>query len=70
MNRQNVSSTDISSIGYDSVASVLEIEFNSGGIYQYSSVSENIYENLMRASSHGTYFHGFIKDKYSCRKIV
>lgn len=69
MHRKIVSSSDIESIGYDSTSRVLEIEFHSGGVYQYSSVPENVYENLMRASSHGKYFHEFVKDLYVCKKI-
>ena len=35
MIRQPVSSSNIRSIGYDSMSSTLEIEFHSGGVYQY-----------------------------------
>jgi hypothetical protein len=64
MTRQQVSSSDLRSVGYDPIQSVLEIEFNSGGIYQYFNVPENVYHGLMTASSHGRYFHAHIKDHY------
>lgn len=64
MLRQNVSSTDLKSIGYDNGSSILEIEFNSGGIYQYFNVPEIIYNELMSAGSHGKYFHENILNKF------
>ncbi len=69
MQRQNVSSSDIASIGYDQNLFILEIEFLSGGIYQYINVPSSIFQGIMSASSHGVYFHQYIKDKYSCNKI-
>jgi hypothetical protein len=67
MNRQNVTSSDIRSIGYEN--GVLEIEFIFGGIYQYPGVPLETYKQLMSASSHGTYFHAHIKDKYPAIRI-
>lgn len=68
MNRISVSSSDLSSVGYDQNQQILEIEFNGGGVYQYSNVPEAEYNGLMNASSHGKYFHQHIKDRYSYRK--
>ena len=70
MNRMPVSSSDLRSVGYDSSSSILEIEFNSGGIYQYFNVPITVYYGLMAASSHGTYFHKFIKDIYRFSRIA
>jgi hypothetical protein len=64
MNRIQVSSSNISSIGYDSLTFVLEIEFTSGGIYQYIGVPQAVYSSLMAANSHGSYFAAHIKDVY------
>lgn len=69
MNRQHVSSSNIRSIGYDSKFQTLEIEFHSGGIYQYFNVPESVYNALMSAQSHGSYFHRHIKDEYQWTKI-
>ncbi len=54
MNRQFVQSSDLQSIGYDQNTNVLEVEFKSGGIYQYFKVPESIYVGLVNASSKGT----------------
>ncbi len=69
MIRQPVSSTNIRSIGYDSESQTLEIEFRSGGIYQYIKVPESLYNALLSASSIGSFFHRYIKDKFQWRKI-
>jgi hypothetical protein len=69
MQRINVSSSNISSIGYEPESQVLEIEFHDGSIYQYDGVPQSVYEGLMNASSHGQYLHQHIKDRYPHRKI-
>ena len=61
MERVPVSSSNLASIGYDHSTAVLEIEFNHGGVYQYVGVPSEIYEGLMNAGSHGTYFDQFVK---------
>jgi hypothetical protein len=69
MIRKSVISSDIRSIGYDDETRILEIEFHSGGIYQYYSVPRVVYEGLMNASSHGKYFHAHIKSVFSYQRI-
>lgn len=69
MKRVPVNSSNLRSVGYNSSSRVLEIEFHSGGIYQYFDVPESIYEGLMAAESHGKYFHNCIKDKYLYKRI-
>ncbi|MCC4766197.1 KTSC domain-containing protein [Methanosarcina sp. DH1] len=69
MERTEVSSSNIESIGYDESKKVLEIEFKKGNIYQYQGVPDNIFQNLLHASSHGKYFNAHIKDRYPTIKI-
>jgi len=69
MNRQPVSSSDLRSVGYDPAAQVLEIEFHSGGVYQYTGVPASAHTALMQAGSKGSYFHAHIKDRYPTHKI-
>lgn len=69
MDRTEVSSSNIESIGYDKSKKILELEFKRGDIYQYKGVPDNIFQNLLRASSHGKYFNAHIKDKYPTIKI-
>ncbi len=61
MERTPVSSSNLASVGYDVSSATLEVEFNYGGIYQYSGVPEDVYQGLMNASSHGKYFDQFVK---------
>jgi hypothetical protein len=69
MDRISVRSSNIVSVGYDSVSETLEIEFDNG-VYQYSGIPEAVHRGLMSASSAGRYFHKNIKDKYSCVKVM
>lgn len=61
MDRQYVTSSHIVSIGYDSANMVLEVEFNTGAIYQYYDIPQSIYDGLMAADSHGTYLAAYVK---------
>jgi hypothetical protein len=69
LDRKYVSSSNIHSIGYDAENQILEVESNSGGIYQYFGVPEYVYDELMAASSHGTYLHQNIKGRYQYKRI-
>ena len=69
MERTQVTSSNIQSIGYDPDAQILEIEFKNGGTYDYSGVPEYIHAGMMNAESHGKYFHANIKDRYPFTKL-
>lgn len=56
-----MSSSNIASIGYDSISQILEVEFLNGAIYQYYDVPETLYDGLMSADSHGKYLNEYIK---------
>ena len=61
MDRKYVTSSNIASIGYDSISQTLEVEFLNGSIYQYYDVPEALYEGLMSADSHGKFLAEYIK---------
>lgn len=61
MNRTNVTSSNIASIGYDADQMILEVEFVNGTIYQYFDVPESLYVGIMSADSHGKYLNEYIK---------
>lgn len=52
MRRQSVSSSRISSIGWEN--NTLEVEFHNGAVYQYFNVSAAEYQNFMNAASLGS----------------
>lgn len=69
MEREAVSSSNIDSIGYDPDTEMLEIEFRGGTVYEYRNVPLVVYEELMNAASHGSYFNREISKRYSYEKI-
>ncbi len=70
MVRTAVTSTNLVSVGYDEREQVLEVEFHSGGVYQYYEVPPAVYAGLMAASSHGSFFVHNIKDAgYRYRRV-
>ena len=62
MERIPVSSTQLTSVGYDSATLTLEVEFRKGGIYQYVGITAEIHERLMAAESVGTFFNTVIRE--------
>ena len=69
MERTPVSSSDIASIGYDEDDQILEVEFNSGSVYQYSGVPSREHDGIMNADSKGKYLHANIKNRYPFVKL-
>lgn len=67
--RKPVDSTLATSIGYDKAAAILEIEFQSGAVWQYEDVPEKVYKEMVLSSSIGSYFRDFIADIYPERRV-
>ena len=66
MERDYVESSMITSFGYDSLSSTLEVEFKNGGaVWQYFEVPESVYYEMKSAGSCGKFFHASIKGHYS-----
>jgi hypothetical protein len=64
-----VQSTDLAAVDYD-WSGTLTIAFHSGSVYEYYHVPPSEYNGLMSASSHGEYFHAYIKNRYDYRRIA
>ena len=69
MNRSPVSSSNVSSIGYDTVTETLEVEFLSGRVYQYYGVPDHLHEQIMQASSKGQFLNYYIKNSYPYSRV-
>lgn len=69
MNRSPVASSTIVTIGYDEPSQTLEVEFKSGGVYQYYNVPQGLADELMQASSKGQFLHYQIKNAYPYSRI-
>ena len=61
-------STTISYCKYDTVLSLLLVIFHNGTEYQYFGVDLQTYQELITASSAGSYFSKVIKS-YKCERI-
>ena len=69
MERKRLNASNLRTAGYDARSRVLEIEFSSGGINQYSGVSEEIYRRLMNAPSPGSYFRDEIEESFTAKRV-
>jgi KTSC domain len=69
MQRRAVESTTMRSIGYDETSQVLEVEFQSGMIYQYLDIPPVICRELLGAASKGRYFNSEIRDTYEFVRV-
>lgn len=67
MQRTPVQSSTIHSVGYE--GNVLEIQFHSGGVYQYFQVPERIHSGLINAPSKGTFFHQNIRGAFRYARV-
>ena len=69
MNVTAVESSTLATVGYDRTRELLQLEFNSGALYQYFRVSARVYGELLRAPSKGSYFNQAIRGKFRYRRI-
>ena len=69
MDRNQVASSNIRSIGYDMQSQTLEVEFLSGWVYQYYGVPEVLHQEIMQASTKGRFLNQYIKNAYPYSRI-
>lgn len=69
MRRKAVESTTVRSVGYQAKSKVLEIEFQSGTVYQYFDVPKSVHKEFWNADSKGRYFNSEIRDVYPFVRI-
>lgn len=70
MNREPVRSSDLKSVGYNPLNSILEVEFRDGRIYHYLKIPLEIYDALMNAPSKGKYLNRNIKKRKFAYKQI
>ena len=70
MERTPVTSTTLKSVGYDPQTQTLELEFDSGSVYQYDNVPPEVYQGLLEADSLGRYFNENIDKSYNYRRMA
>ncbi|EPN9529126.1 KTSC domain-containing protein [Cronobacter malonaticus] len=69
MQREDVVSRSLASVGYDLDRRVLEIAFHSGAVYHYLNVPEHVWLALARAPSKGRYFRKAIQDRFPYQRV-
>jgi hypothetical protein len=65
-----VSSSMAIAVGYDRNEQILQVEFQSGSVYQYLGVDEDTWEDLHASDSVGSFFNQEIKGRYDCDRLV
>ena len=69
MDRKRINASTIRSVGYDAGKQLLEIEFTSGSIVQYSGVSPEVHRRFMSSPSPGGFFQDQIDENFPSRKV-
>lgn len=57
----NVSSSNISAIGYED--GIIQVRFKNGSVYQYFSCSESFFQSFLNVSSKGKFVHQHLVHK-------
>lgn len=70
MNRVPVSSSTLSSVGYDPAFRTLEVQFKNRSVYQYVNVPDSVHQGLMSAPSKGRYLDRVVKGVYRFTRVA
>ncbi len=68
MDRQSVSSSNLSSVGYDERTETLEIQFHNGSVFHYHDVPAETHGQLVNARSVGSFFSSNIRNSFEHSK--
>jgi hypothetical protein len=60
-----VQSTTLTTVAYDADRELLQLEFRDQTVYRYFDVPAHLHENLLRASSKGSYFNALIRGQFA-----
>ena len=69
MDRKRVNASNIRSVGYDPGKQLLEIEFTSGSIVQYSDVSPEVHRRFVSSPSPGSFFQDQIDENFPSKRV-
>lgn len=69
MNMYKVKSTNIKQIGYNVDSKKMRVRFKDGSAYDYHAVSEDVFDDCLKAKSKGKYLKEKIKGVYTHTKI-
>lgn len=63
--RTPVTSSWLTSVGYDAESKTLAIEFQNARVYHYPNVPAEVYDLMMGAPSFGRAYNEYVKGKYT-----
>lgn len=62
-------SSVVARMSYDAAHQVLRVTFFSGEVYEYASVTQEVYEQMKAAESKGAFLNQEIKPRYKYKKV-
>jgi hypothetical protein len=69
MEREPVSSSAVTSLGYDDASLTLEVETVNGNVYEYLGVPPAVAEAFKAAGSIGQFYNREIKGRYPFSRV-
>lgn len=66
----DVDSSNLDAVAYYPRRRVLLVRFTSGMVYRYDGVPAGVWNGLLAATSHGTYFGSNIRLAYRYRRLL
>lgn len=69
MEREYVMSSNLEWIEYLEDEQELHVGFKNGSAYRYEDVPIDVYEGLLNAGSHGSFFYHNIRTSYTYERI-
>jgi hypothetical protein len=70
MERTEIASKSLRSVGYDAETQALEVEFHSGRIYRYVGVPQTTYAWLMRSPGKGGVFNRLVRERHTFEDVT
>jgi len=67
--RNRVNASTLRSVGYDAAKQLLEIEFSSGSIVQYTGVSPEVHRRFMSSPSPGSFYQDQIDEHFPSKRV-
>ncbi|OQX67727.1 MAG: hypothetical protein B6A08_13665 [Sorangiineae bacterium NIC37A_2] len=68
--RTEIDSQAIRSVGYDPATETLEIEFRTGRVYVYEGVPASVHQWFMKIPSKGGFVNRVLEPKYGGREVT
>lgn len=69
MQREPARSSNVKSVGYDPERMLLEVEFRSGAVYQYTAVPASVWMEWKKTGFKGGWFTTNIREAYSYERV-